>query len=51
MTKKRQAQDATRKYDVAPLRARIKALEALVHALYKEHEKRIKALERTIRKG
>lgn len=42
--KKRQAQDATREYDVAPLRDRIKTLEAA----QKADRKRIKALERDL---
>lgn len=47
--KKRNAQDATRKYDVAPLRRRIERLELIVRGLAAgviEGEKRIAKLER-----
>ena len=37
--KKRNAQDATRKYDIAPLRARIVALEKQVRLLTKAIDK------------
>lgn len=49
MTKKRNAQDATRRHDVAPLRRRIERLELIARGLAAgliEAEKRINALSR-----